>query len=512
MVQDEQDNSIPGRLSDLAVGRRLLSALIRDDLDIAIEPDLPRISDYLLVRRLGAGGGGEVYYGVRKGSDQPLAIKLLRSGSGDRRRAQRAWRELETLMQLRAPSVPRVHDYGIHEGRLYITTDYIEGLTLDQHCTTNELDRRARVHLLAMLADAVQALHERGVIHRDLKPTNVIVDVCGQPVIIDLGIAHLLTEQPGHSLTETGAPIGSPAFMAPEQARGEGGTSTRSDVYSLGATACFILTGKTPHETDVPLHEAVRRVAQDFPREPRRLDPTLPKPLAMVLTKALSPESNQRYATATEFAADLRRWLSGEPITWTRPSLVVRARFWARKNPGVALSGATAIIALGAAVIFGSVAVANASIAEERAELVKQRDVENAQLQMLRDQLGQQLSETKAKEQTYLARVESLKKTARRFVTSARVLADEGSITEAMRVLVGLTHLIEPGGIDDPEIVEDFIAMRLDAIMRTLEVVYPRTTYTDRQGLQHVRLLLEAIERERMLKVDEDPNSLSIGQ
>ena len=157
-------------------------------------------------------------------------------------------------------------------------------------------------------------------------------------------------------------------------------------------------------------------------------------------------------------------------------------------------------------------AFVDATIAEERAELVRERDVENARLQRLRDQLNEQLVETQEKEQNYLALVERLKETARRFVTTARLLAEEDSIPEAIELLVGLTQLIDPGGTVDPETVEVFITARLDTIMQTLEAVYPPTVYTDRQGLEHVRLLLDAIERKRLLKPDEDLNSQSNGQ
>lgn len=187
-------------------------------------------------------------------------------------------------------------------------------------------------------------LHERGVIHRDLKPSNILIDGHGQPFIIDLGLAAVLAEglDPTHTLTTEGTPIGTPAFMAPEQARGERvgggptserdvatsrhlrteggsadriGVTTRADVYGLGATAYVVLTGQTPHDMNASLHEAVRRVAQDPPRDPRGLDASLPRALGAVLSKACAADAGNRYATAAEFAEDLRRWLRGEPVT-----------------------------------------------------------------------------------------------------------------------------------------------------------------------------------------------------
>lgn len=314
-------------LPDFDAAHRLFTAVEENDSD---DPSIsggnsggggggfPQIAGYVIDRLLGAGGGGTVYRAVRAGSEHTVAIKLLnrRLGAGHGApEAQRAWRELHLLGQLRLPCLPHVHDYDEHEGRLYIVTDYVDGLPLAEYCREHDLDREARVKLLAAVADCVQTLHEHGVIHRDVKPANIIINPHGQPIIIDLGIAALLTDDVMDTLTAEGAPIGSPAFMAPEQARGDRNTiSTRSDVYSLGATAYYILTGEPPHDMTATIHEAVRRVAQDDPRDPRELDKTLPKPLAAVLWKAVSRKPADRYASAAGFAADLRHWLNREPV------------------------------------------------------------------------------------------------------------------------------------------------------------------------------------------------------
>ncbi|MCH8153413.1 MAG: serine/threonine protein kinase [Planctomycetes bacterium] len=302
---------------DLAAAGRALSAIDSAEgaLEATSESGLPAIEGYVIDRRLGGGGGGEVYRAVRTGSDQPVAIKLLNKRLGETPEAKRAWRELDVLEQLRHPSIPRLLDQGVHDGRMYFATEYVDGHPLLEHCDVNQLDRAARVELLASIADAVQALHEFGVIHRDLKPSNILIDRHGRPMLVDLGIATLLSGDVMETLTVAGAPIGSPAFMAPEQARGEkSAVSTRSDVYGLGATAYVLLTGDTPHDMDATLHEAIRRVAQDPPRDPRELEPRLPKPLAAVLAKAVVQEPENRYASAAELAADLRRWHRGEPV------------------------------------------------------------------------------------------------------------------------------------------------------------------------------------------------------
>lgn len=273
------------------------------------------IRGYVLVRRLGSGGGGDVFLAFREGSDRPLALKILRHPLGQSVQARRAWRELDMLERLRLECVPRLIDHGTDDGRVYIATEFVDGLPLIEFCRKHELKRDARVDLLASIADAVHSLHEFGVIHRDVKPGNILIDDRGLPVLIDLGIATLLSRSEMDTLTLEGAPIGSLAFMSPEQAKGaRDAISTRSDVYGLGATAYVVLTGHTPHDVDTALHEAIRRVSSDHPRNPRELDPTLPAPLACVLTKSVSYNPKDRYASAAEFACDLRRWLHREPV------------------------------------------------------------------------------------------------------------------------------------------------------------------------------------------------------
>jgi len=334
---------------DLDAAGRVLEAL--DDpgpeapTDDAEDRPFPSIEGYIFDCRLGGGGGGEVYRAVRIGSDRPLAIKILNQRIGETPEARRAWRELDVLEQLRLPCLPRLIDHGITDGRMFLVMEFIDGHPLTEHCRISDLDRPARVELLAKVADAVQSLHERGVMHRDIKPSNVIIDPNGQAVLIDLGIAALLSRSAAETLTKDGAPIGSPAYMAPEQARGEkDAISTRSDVYGLGATAYVILTGHTPHDMDATLHEAIRRVALDEPRLPRDLDPSLPKPLAAVLAKAAARNPARRYTSPAEFARDLRRWLNREPVEANGVSVPQRFGKLVATHPIISTSVACALI------------------------------------------------------------------------------------------------------------------------------------------------------------------------
>ncbi|MCC6661105.1 MAG: serine/threonine protein kinase [Phycisphaerales bacterium] len=346
-----------------AAARRLIEVLAEPS---SVESAHPVVPGYVVEARLGGGGGGEVFRARRDRSDRPVALKIMARSLAGGAAAQRAWRELDVLAGLHLPAVPRVLDYGLFEGRLFIATEFVDGRTLDEHC--GALPRRERVELLARVADAVQSLHEHGVIHRDLKPANVLVDAHGDPVVIDMGLASIAAGDPGLSITADGVPLGSPAFMAPEQARGERGSiSVRSDVYGLGATAMVVLTGRSPHgltwerrapndapppadpeastsatpapraaaaaAPDISLADVLRRTAFEPPADPRTMDATLPKPLAAVLAKATAFAATERYASAGDFAADLRRWLRGEPVEAVPAGWWRRGTRWVARHP-----------------------------------------------------------------------------------------------------------------------------------------------------------------------------------
>jgi tRNA A-37 threonylcarbamoyl transferase component Bud32 len=296
---------------------------------------------YQLVELLGEGASGRVYLASRDGSERVVALKIMKGSLGDGKNTQRAWRELELLGRVRSPHLPALLDHGTHEGRLFIATEFVEGAPIDLHVESAAADRRARVELLAKVCEAAGELHNHGVIHRDLKPSNILVTPAGEPVIIDLGIAAILSSDVMQTLTAEGAPIGTPAYMAPEQARGDrDAVGVRSDVWALGAVSCRVLTGQPPHDlTAITIYDAVRRVGADPPRDPAELDPSLPRPLAAVISKACAARPGDRYATATELAADLRRWLRREPVEAQPPGPWVRAMRWMMRHPVLSTAG-----------------------------------------------------------------------------------------------------------------------------------------------------------------------------
>lgn len=334
------------------VARQILRSLEADQVSTEVATahnsplGSPIIPGYRIVAAIGEGGGGSVYRAFRDGSDRPVAIKIIRDVAGEAG-LQRARRELEMLESLHLPCVPRILDYGVHQGRLYIAEDFVDGQRLDDHAAgLPAADTKARVRLLVAVAHAVQSLHERGVIHRDLKPANILVTPTGDVVIVDFGLA-FNADAPIATLSQTDAPIGTPAFMAPEQARGERDKiSTRTDVYGLGATAFLLLTGHTPHDTNTTLHTAISRVAHEPPREPRTLLANLPKPLAAILGKACARDPAHRYASAADLAKDLERWLRGEAVEASTPGVWQRATRWAGRRPKTAAAIGAVVVSL----------------------------------------------------------------------------------------------------------------------------------------------------------------------
>ncbi len=320
---------------------KILVSLDADDSGASdmTHSSFPTIKGYIIDRELGAGAGGITYLAHKQGTAARVALKVLHTNLGQGSASQRAWRELDMLQQLRVPCLPRLLDYGTTDHSLYIATEFIEGSPLNRlyenAAPLNTRELRERIMLLEHIARAAHTLHEHGVIHRDLKPSNIIVSPDDNPFIIDLGIALIDTPDLHQTLTVDGTPIGTPAFMAPEQARGKHAEiSTRSDIYSLGAIGYWFCTGQTPHDlTGVTLHEAIRRVGSEPPRPPRSISAQMPRQLAAVLAKACAPKRDDRYGSADEFAADLHRWLTGQAVTATTPGPWRRCTRWVGQHP-----------------------------------------------------------------------------------------------------------------------------------------------------------------------------------
>ena len=267
---------------------------------------------------LGRGGMGVVYRAWDRRLNRPVALKMLLAGAYARpEELERFRREAEAEAGLRHPNIVQVYDVGDLDGRPYFTMEFVEGGSLAQKLAGAPLPAGQAAGLLATLAEAVQAAHDRGIIHRDLKPANVLLTADGTPKITDFGLARRLEDASG--LTQSGATLGTPSYMAPEQARG--GTQavgTAADVYALGAILYEALTGRPPFRADTAA-ETMRQVVEQEPPPPSRWNAKVPRDLEVICLKCLHKEPHRRYPSAAALAEDLRRFERGEPIT-ARPT------------------------------------------------------------------------------------------------------------------------------------------------------------------------------------------------
>lgn len=333
------------------------AALLEEILELG-EEESPRqspkefasdLARYRLLRKIGEGGMGLVYEAEQENPRRRVALKMLRPGVLDPKRLARFELEAGTLARLDHEGIARIFDAGAFTAagvrHPFFAMELIEGDTLAGYAARCDLAERLRLFL--GIVDAVQHAHQRGVIHRDLKPQNILVTRDGRPKVLDFGVARLAGgERNRAAATRTGQLVGTPAYMSPEQARGDV-ADTRSDVYALGLILFEILAGSPPYDlSGKPLPEAARIVAEGEIPPLRARCPGISRDLDTICSKALATEPGRRYQTAAALADDLRRHLAREPILARPPSPMERLGLFARRNPALASSlAATAVLA-----------------------------------------------------------------------------------------------------------------------------------------------------------------------
>jgi serine/threonine-protein kinase len=279
------------------------------------EASLPRtFGDYDLLEELGSGGMGVVYKARQRTPERIVALKLMLAGklaTGEERARFQA--EAKMAARLNHAGIVQVYDVGESDGQIYFSMQFIDGTTLARRIIEGPLPPCEAACIVAAVARAVQHAHENGVVHRDLKPSNVLLDSDGQPHVTDFGLARRV--EGGESLTRTGAIVGTPSYMAPEQAEGKRATPS-SDIYSLGAVLYHLLTGKPPFQA-ASLLDTLLLVREQELVEPRRLNPKVDRDLEWICLKALEKRPEDRYQAACELANHLEAFLSGEtPPVW----------------------------------------------------------------------------------------------------------------------------------------------------------------------------------------------------
>jgi WD40 repeat protein len=320
---------------------------------------LPRLfGDYELIEEIGRGGMGVIYRARQMTLNRTVAVKVISAGAGASPDfAERFRTEAEAAASLDHPNLVPVYEVGEQDGELFFSMKLIEGGTLAQRIERDwaRPERRGETpahlrdvaRLIAVLARAVHHAHQRGILHRDLKPNNVLLDSDATPFLTDFGLAKLVEKE--STVTRTMAVLGTPSYMSPEQARGDTRRlTTAADVYGLGAILYELVTGQPPFAGGTTM-ETIRQVLEKEPRPPTQVNRKLDRDLETICLKCLEKEPERRYASAENLAIDLERWLRHEPILARPAARWERARKWVRRNP--AWAGLIAALALGISTI-----------------------------------------------------------------------------------------------------------------------------------------------------------------
>jgi len=315
-------------------------------------PRVRYFGDYELLKELGRGGMGVVYKARQTTLNRLVALKMILSGqlaSADE--VQRFKQEAEAAANLDHPHIAPIYETGEHDSKHYFSMKLIEGRSLRDALPELRNDVRAGVKVLSQIARAVHHAHQRGVLHRDLKPANVLMDQEGTPYVTDFGLARRV--EGGSDMTRTGAIVGTPSYMAPEQAMGEKQLSTAVDIYSLGAILYELLTGRPPFRESSPVETLLKSLSSE-PIRPSTLHPSVNRDLETIALKCLEKDFIKRYDSASALADDLERWQRGEPISARPTGFAENMAKWMRRHPLVAgLVAAILFVTLGGVVAFG---------------------------------------------------------------------------------------------------------------------------------------------------------------
>ncbi len=345
-----------------------LNALTLPHIETVGPASLPTIPGFELLQEIGRGGMGVVYQARDAMTGQVVAIKVLLAGAhaGPLER-ERFRREMTSAAMLRHPNVVQLLNAGEHQGLPYLVLEHIDGGTLADRLNGTPWAPTAAVKLVAHLTNAVQFAHSHGVIHRDLKPANILF-AADVPKLADFGLSKAVgTTNAARPATETGAVLGTPSYISPEQATGDKDLGPTTDVYSLGAILYELLTARPPFDGKTTL-DIVLKVLNDSPVAPTRYAPELPGDLEAIVLKCLHKTPAKRYATAADLLADLHRFMVGDAVLARPPSVTRRLFTWFSRRPRLTTATATTAVMLLLMLGFAAYAIGSMREATRRAD------------------------------------------------------------------------------------------------------------------------------------------------
>jgi tetratricopeptide (TPR) repeat protein/tRNA A-37 threonylcarbamoyl transferase component Bud32 len=312
------------------------------DIGAAARPLPPAIGRYRIIHLLGEGGMGTVYEAEQDQPRRLVALKVIKPGLAQRERLWRFEQEAQALGRLQHPGIAQIYEASTADTGFgpqpYFAMELIRGVSLLEYAAANSLNTRQRLALMVKICEAVNHAHLRGLIHRDLKPGNILVDETGQPKVLDFGVARVTgSDEQATRQTDLGQLVGTLAYMSPEQVLADPlELDTRSDVYSLGVILYELLSGRLPYNVNHrPLHAALETIQRDDPTSLSSIDRQFRGDVETITVKALEKDKARRYASAADLGADIRRYLEDQPIAARPPSSSYQLRKFARRHRGL---------------------------------------------------------------------------------------------------------------------------------------------------------------------------------